>query len=53
MICSFTMQNFLNIAENRVKFLLGKLAELTNKFHCNSQSEALMNRLPVVMTPIG
>ena len=36
-----------------VKFLLHNLAELTNRIHCNSQREALMNRFPVMIMPIG
>ena len=31
-----------NTTEDCVKFWLHELAELTNKFHCNFQSEALV-----------
>ena len=37
------------IAENCVKFFLRELAELTKRLQCNSQREALMNSLPVMM----
>ena len=45
--------NILILEENCVKLLLGKLVELTNRFHCKSQCEVLMNRLPVMMTHVG
>ena len=35
------------------KFLLYDPAELTNRLHGIFQCEVLMNRLPVVMTPVG
>ena len=36
-----------------VLFLLHELAELTNRLHCNSQHEALMKKLLVMMILIG
>ena len=36
-----------------VKFLLLDLVELTNSIHFSSQHEAFLNRLPIMMTPIG
>ena len=42
-----------DISENTGKFLLRNLAALTNSIYCNSQRGALMNRFPVMMTPIG
>ena len=41
------------ISENTGKFLLRDLATLTNSIFSNSQHGALMNRLSVMMTPIG
>ena len=41
------------ISENTGKFLLRDLAALTNSIYCNSQCGPLMNRFPVMMTPIG
>ena len=41
------------ISENTGKLLLRDLATLTNNIYCNSQRGALMNRFPVMMTPIG
>ena len=35
------------------KFMLRNLAALTNIIHCNPQHGALLNRFPVMMTPIG
>ena len=40
-------------SENCLNFLLHELTELTDGLHCNSQYEALMSWLPVMMTPIG
>ena len=40
-------------SENTGKFLLRDLAALTISICCNSQHGALMNRFPVMMTPIG
>ena len=40
-------------SENTGKLLLRNLAALTNSIYCTSQHGALMNRLPVMMTPIG
>ena len=45
--------NMLSISENTGKFLLRDLGALTNSIYCNSQRGALMNRFPVMMTPIG
>ena len=43
----------LNISENTGKFSLRDLAALTNRSYCISQHGALVNRFPVMMTPIG
>ena len=40
-------------SENTGKFLVRNLAALTNSIYCNSQHGALMNRFPVMITPIG
>ena len=40
-------------SENIGKFLLRNLAALTNSTYCNSQHGTLMNRFPVMMTPIA
>ena len=40
-------------SENTGKFLLYNLAALTNSIYCNSRHGLLMNRFPVMMTPIG
>ena len=42
-----------NRSENTGKFLLRDLAALTNSIYCKSQHGALMNRFPVMITPIG
>ena len=44
---------FQIIAEKCAKFLLHDLAMLANRVLCNSQRKALMNRSPVMTTPIG
>ena len=41
------------ISENTGKFLLRYLAALTNSIYCTSQRGTLINRRPVMMTPIG
>ena len=35
------------------EFLLRFRAQVTNRNYCNSQREALMDRLPIMITPIG
>ena len=46
-------KNEFFVSENTGKFLLRDLAVLTNNIYCISQLGALVNRLPVMMTPIG
>ena len=36
-----------------IKFLLRDLVELTNRLYCHYHIDTLINRLPVMMTPIG
>ena len=45
--------NILCRWENTGKSMLRYLAALTNSIYCNFQHGALMNRFPVMMTPIG
>ena len=42
-----------SMEENCVKSFFRELAKLTNRLHCNSNGEVLINGLPVMMKPIG
>ena len=52
-INSLYLVSNLRRSEDTGKFLLLNLAALTNSIYCNSQHGTLMNRFPVMMTPIG
>lgn len=43
----------MKLSETNVAFLLLKLVKLTNRLHCNSQHDALMNELSVIILTIG
>ena len=45
--------SFFFRGHSRIKFLLRKPAEVTNRFHCNSHREAFVNGLRAIMTPVG
>ena len=49
----YTGQKIRHRGQFCVTFLLRLPAEVINTLICNSQNEAVMNRLPVMMMPIG
>ena len=51
--CGQNTLNTMTVNCNYVKFWLCERPQLTNRFHCNTERETLMNRLPVLMMPIG